>query len=426
VRSEVTTVTRPARRIRPANRRASIVTAATGLIRDRGYEHVSMGDIADVVAVSASALYRHFSSKQLLLLEVVNDALRPMTAAVDRLDLRNQEAELPALARLALDHSYLGTIWTRELRHLPVEQQQDIATRIAALAGQIAHKIGEIRPQLSFAGQDLLAWSLLGVLLSPSFQHTETARERHAVLLATMMERVLNAPVPTGYAGATAPAVDRAGLMPSTRREALLMQATKLFAQRRYASVGIEDVAASLGMAGSSIYNHFSGKSELLGVALARGAGYLYLQVAEVLSASEEPAEALRGLVRSYTNFGIAHPDLVAILITEVRNLADPYRQEALQAQRDYVNEWAQLLATSAKSQMDSGPARLQVQATLTVINTVTQVHHVRMNSEVAPAVAAIAAHLLDVTESGSRTAKSTEGRVRRTAMATTARLPDA
>jgi hypothetical protein len=45
---------------------------------------------------------------------------------------------------------------------------------------------------------------------------------------------------------------------------------------------------------------------------------------------------------------------------------------------RDYVNEWAHLLTAAADRQIEPVTARLQVQPTLTVINTVTQVHHLR------------------------------------------------
>ena len=384
-------VTRPARGTRPSNRRAIILTAARELIRERGYEHVSMGDIADEVSVGASALYRHFTSKQRLLLEVVEGAIVPIKAAVDGLDLRNREAGLLALADLVLDHSYLGALWAREVRHLALEQQDQIGAEVSAIAAEFAAKLGEIRPGLGAAARDLLAWSVLGVLLGPSFQHQQVSRDEHVVLLADMMSRVLDAAIPAECAATAQSASTVKGLIPASRREALLLQATRLFAQRRYAGVGIEDVAASLGIAGPSIYNYFSSKSELLAIALGRAAGHLYLQVDQALSTHDACVPALRELIRSYTDFAVTHPDLVAVLITEARNLGDPYREEAVQAQRDYVNEWAHLLTGTGGREIGLVEARLRVQAALTVVNTVTQVHHLRVAPGAASAVAAVA-----------------------------------
>jgi hypothetical protein len=88
-------------------------------------------------------------------------------------------------------------------------------------------------------------------------------REKYSALLVSLLERVLAAPVSRVFTAVVSPADTGAGLEPQSRRQALLVHATRLFAQRRHSGVGIEDVGASLGIAGPSIYNHFSSKSEL-------------------------------------------------------------------------------------------------------------------------------------------------------------------
>jgi AcrR family transcriptional regulator len=155
---------------------------------------------------------------------------------------------------------------------------------------------------------------------------------------------------------------------------------------------------ASLGIAGPSIYNHFSSKSESLGLALTRGAAYLHLQVAEVLATAATPAAGLIGLVISYTRFLAAHPDLGAILMTEIRNLTEPYREDALSAQRDYVDEWAHLLQLIPEH-ADAVQARLKVHAAMMVINVVTQVYHLRTASNSVEVTSGVVTYMLGVTE---------------------------
>jgi AcrR family transcriptional regulator len=384
---------KPARGTRPSNRRAGILSAAAELFHTRGYEHVSISDIADAVAIGPSALYRHFSSKQELLREAVRGPMAAAQEVIGGVDLADPAA-LPAMAELALSHAELGTLWLRESRHLPLVTQREIAGGVQGVASHLTQQCGLVRPDLNASGADLLAWSLLGVLLSPSFHQLEVPPAAHAGVLVALMARTLKVPLPLGFvSNYDLPA--SAGLLPHSRREALLLNATKLFAQRRFASVGIEDVAASLGIAGPGIYNYFTSKSELLALALSRGGGLLYLQVAQVFSTATTPAAALGGLIRSYVEFAITQPDLVAILIAEVRNLDEPFRQQALAAQRDYTNEWIQLL-----NQVDGAPrhameARIQTEAALTVINTVTQVHHLRTASNADSAITATITHLL-------------------------------
>ncbi|WP_163750858.1 TetR/AcrR family transcriptional regulator [Mycobacterium paraseoulense] len=93
-----------------------IIDAAATLFSDQGYGNVSMSDVADAVAVGASALYRHFPSKQALLATVIEDALGTLDQALKGADA---SADLAAvLARLVQDHRTVGVLWRREGRHL--------------------------------------------------------------------------------------------------------------------------------------------------------------------------------------------------------------------------------------------------------------------------------------------------------------------
>jgi AcrR family transcriptional regulator len=381
---------------RPADRRGSILKVAAELIGARGYEHVSMSDVAEAVEVRPSALYRHFAGKQQLLAEVIWEGLAPVAGAMDGLDLVDRAGALTALAELALDHPGLGVLWLREVRHLSPDEQKSSAEFLQRFAGHLAEKCREVRPELSALGSDLLAWSIVGVLVSTSFQSVGVTREKYSALLKSLLDRVLTAPVPPEFTAASAPDT-KVGLEPQSRRQALLVHATRLFAQRRYSGVGIEDVGAALGIAGPSIYNHFSSKAELLGLALTRGAAYLHLQVAEVLATANTPTAGLIALVLSYTRFAAAHPDLGAILMTEIRNLTEPYQEDALSAQRDYVDEWTHLLQ-QIPEHADPVQARLSVHAAMMVVNVVTQVSRLRTAANAVDVTSGVVVYMLGLT----------------------------
>ena len=63
--SEPTTVRRP------SNRRELILDAAVELFHRRGYHATSVDDIGQAVDVSGPAIYRHFSSKEEILVEAI-------------------------------------------------------------------------------------------------------------------------------------------------------------------------------------------------------------------------------------------------------------------------------------------------------------------------------------------------------------------
>jgi AcrR family transcriptional regulator len=184
------------------------------------------------------------------------------------------------------------------------------------------------------------------------------------------------------------PVMSRSGVAPVSRREAVLEEAVALFAERSYASVGIEDIARNLGIAGPSVYNHFPSKADILLAALHRGSIYLQVQAVEALRAAGSEEEALRGLVRCYVQFAIRHHDLVDLLVTEVRNLPPDRRGGVIQAQREFVAEWVALLARIHP--LSSAEARLHVHAAIGIATDLARTPHVRNAGGAADAIAAL------------------------------------
>lgn len=61
------------KRLRASERRATILAVAKVLFSDKGYHGVSVDEIARRLGVSPAILYRHFTSKEALYEEVLND-----------------------------------------------------------------------------------------------------------------------------------------------------------------------------------------------------------------------------------------------------------------------------------------------------------------------------------------------------------------
>jgi AcrR family transcriptional regulator len=386
---------RPQRGTRPANRRDLIVAAAAELFRTRGYEHVSMSDIADAVAIGPSALYRHVSGKQQLLEEAVSHGLAIAEEAVAATDAAQPEASLQALVRVTIEQRHLATLWEHESSHLPTDQQASVRAQIRRIAGRLSALSQAMRPELSDHDADLVSWAMLAVLISPSFYRAKVTPSKQVVMLTTMAKAVVYSPIPASYR----PGKNRPthGLMPYSRREALLQRSIHLFADRRYASVSIDDIAGAIGVAVPSVYKHFTSKAEILVTAFNRADAYLLLDMSDTLASSASPEAALRGLIKSYVNFALRHPDLTGILITESRNLPEPHRDKIRDAQRAYVEQWARLRA-DANPRLNPAEARVQVQAVLSVANYIARNPHLYTAHDIAPSVAAICESILGLT----------------------------
>lgn len=361
-------VDRPTRGTRPPNRRNLILAAATELFATRGYEHVTISDVADAVAVGPSALYRHFSSKEELLGRVVDGVIDRF---VTLLDASAPAADLArAIATFALDHRTAGALWERESGHLPPEEAARARARIQAFRTRLGATLRSNRPELSTDDAELMAAAVFAAAVSPSFHHATIPRPAFDDLLARLIERLLATelpPLPKDMASASG-----SGLARHSNRELLLNAAIRLFAERTYASVSMEQVAAEVGLSAATVYHHFPSKADVLVTVLTRGSAYLQLDLDDVLDTAADPEGALHGLVSSYSRFAVAHPHLVDILITETRNLPVEETARLVETQRDYVNEWVHLLRQVHGGLGDTA-ARVQVQAALTVMNNLAR-----------------------------------------------------
>jgi len=377
-------VPNPERRTRPANRRQQIAAAAAELFGSRGYQNVGMSDIADAVQVRPSALYRHFPSKESLLEEIVGQSVTELAAVLAAADLTTA-AGLRELAEYAVASRPVAALIQRDLPHLSETSRRQVRSRLREVGALVAERISAARPALGAAAADLLAQAVLAVLQSPAFyplpRPSEVASE-----LAVLVGRVVSANVPPEF-GRAQVQPQPAGLLPVSRREALLARAIALFAERTYAGVRVEDVAASLDIAGPSVYNHFRSKSDILVTALERGAAYLAVQAADTLATATSPAAALRAFVSGYCGFAMAHPALIDLMMSETASLPEPARGAVVEAERQYVAELVHLLR-QVHQDLTPAAARVQVQAALMIANDVARTSRFRSLAGLADAVA--------------------------------------
>lgn len=387
--------TRPARGTRPANRRALIIAAAADLFYRKGYANVGMGDIAEAVSIGPSALYRHFRGKQELLASVVEDAVATVHDVLGEIDPAEPGALATRLTPVVLRHREVGVLWRREARHLDEATRASVQDKVRAICAQIVVLIRAARPTITAVEADLLGWCTLGVGTSISFHQLALPGSEFTELMSELLEVTSTVELPPlGMADFAGPA-ESASLAPSqSRREELLAVAIRMFSERGYAGVGIEDVGAAVGIAGPSIYNHFASKSELLVAAMVRGAEWLRMDLVRAMARAAGPADGLRRLLVSYSVFALEHTQMVDLLITEAEQLPEDERHRTRQAQYEYIAEWVHLMQAVHPS-MDAISARIRVQAALGMMNDVALTPHLRGIGGLTNALAAVGAELL-------------------------------
>lgn len=365
------------------------------LLTERGYGAMSMSDVAEAVAVSPSALYRHFRSKDELLATVIEEAITDVGAALNDNDTPTGTAVM--LAQAALSNRYAGVLYRREARHLPAENRDRLRKITRETGLRLAGQLRLRRPELGEAASHLLAWSALGVGNSISYHQLSLPEPEFTNVLAALIAMPLQADPSVDFAqiGERSDTV-----RPRSRREAILSAATDLFSGKGFSGVNVDDIGAAVGIAGPSIYNHFAAKTDILVAAIFRGSEWLWMDYDRVLSDADNVESALTGVVSSYQRFAFDHPNTVALLRFELSELPDPERQRALESQRAYIDEWVHLIRLVDPAATPT-EARIRVQACQAMINEIAGIRQLRAMPGAGPAIADIAAELLQARVGG-------------------------
>ncbi|MBW0111737.1 TetR family transcriptional regulator, partial [Pseudonocardia sp. KRD-182] len=358
---------------------------------------VSMSDIAAAVNVAPSALYRHFPGKTDLFVAAARAALAPTAECLAASDEWSPDELARELAAVTLAHREAGVLWQREARLLPVDLRREVRADLRGVARLLTARIARDRPDVTAEQADLLSWSALAALSSVSFHQLQPAR--FEAVLADVVARVVGAPVTDASGAGEVPR--GAGLVPRTRRERVLREASALFSERGFAAVTVDDIGRAAGIAGPSVYHHFPGKQDLLLAALDRGNEWLWMELDSALATADDEAGALRGLLDSWVRLATRRPDLVDTVLGDLRQLPEAGRQRALQAQHDYATEWTELLR-AVRPDLDAAAARVRVLAVLMIVNDGAQTPHLARRPGFPAAVRAVAAHLLGVGPAGS------------------------
>lgn len=143
------------RRLRGMRRREQILEAATRLIRERGFSGVTMEDIGEAAGVTGPAVYRHFQSKDEVLVSVLAPAVEVLWAApptdVEGDALAALDAFLSRLARIAVEQPDVIVLWYHEGRNLPDDERHTMTEQVRRTVDSLARLLRKARPELAAA-----------------------------------------------------------------------------------------------------------------------------------------------------------------------------------------------------------------------------------------------------------------------------------
>jgi AcrR family transcriptional regulator len=129
------------------------------------------------------------------------------------------------------------------------------------------------------------------------------------------------------------------------RRAALLSAAARLFAERGFGRVTLEDIGGAAGISGPAVYRHFAGKQAVLAAILLDASEGLLAGGREVIESHPDADAALRELVTFHVEFAVSNAAVIRVQDRDLDSLADPDSRRVRTLQRTYVELWVDVLA---------------------------------------------------------------------------------
>jgi AcrR family transcriptional regulator len=179
-------------RLRSSARREELISVATNLFASRGYYSVTVDDIGEAVGLTGPALYRHFSSKEALLVAVFDHIMDQLTA---RLREVLSAAPDPGSALLdivrfhvefAIEHRQNVAVWRQEFHHLPEPDRWRQRRAQRLYVEEWVDLVHELRPDLSDTEVRTSVHAAIGLLQSPSDFQSGLPPEAAVNLLMSM------------------------------------------------------------------------------------------------------------------------------------------------------------------------------------------------------------------------------------------------
>ncbi|MEV0121980.1 TetR/AcrR family transcriptional regulator [Streptomyces sp. NPDC050703] len=155
-----------------------------------------------------------------------------------------------------------------------------------------------------------------------------------------------------------------------TRREQILKEAARLFAERGFHGVGVDEIGAAVGISGPGLYRHFAGKDAMLAELLVGISGQLLTGGKRCVNDADGSAERiLDALIAGHIDFALDDRALITLHDRELDRLRDSDRKLVRQLQRQYVEIWVDVVR-KVYPDLAENAARVSVHAVFGLLNS--------------------------------------------------------
>ncbi|MGI5129614.1 TetR/AcrR family transcriptional regulator [Pseudonocardia sp. CA-107938] len=191
---------------RDPERRERILDAAARLATHRGFHTVGMAEIGAEAGIVGSGIYRHFASKDAILVELLEEGMARLERGTAEAIAAGTDdaATMSALVRdhiaVAVSHRALLAVYHREIHNLPEDARRRLRRAQRHYVEDWVHTLAPLRRDLSDAELRLAVHAAVGAIQSTLFFRSGLEPDRLAALLDVMAHGCLGIdPTPSEF-----------------------------------------------------------------------------------------------------------------------------------------------------------------------------------------------------------------------------------
>ncbi|WP_433242788.1 TetR/AcrR family transcriptional regulator [Streptosporangium sp. CA-135522] len=181
-------------------RKRVILLRAARLFVERGYADTGIDDIGTAAGITGPAVYRHFPSKQAILLALIELSLERlqegMQAVLADQDREPREALIALVdwfAGFSVENPDLTLVMQSELPWLPERDRRRLNRQMRRLREEWVGLLIEVRPELSDLAARIAVTSVMGMVTSVLAARLSSDAQALSVHLRAQMHAVLQA-----------------------------------------------------------------------------------------------------------------------------------------------------------------------------------------------------------------------------------------
>ena len=300
---------------RPGDRRDQILDAAAEAFGRRGFDGVTVAELAESVGVTAPALYRHFGAKDQILSAVTTGTLdRLVVVAESHIGVDGLDQLTRDLTTEVLDRPWQVVAYLRE-RHRWAADTTRPTQREVELFGAVDQVLDRAVAGLTASDRRCRMVAMVGVLRGVAERAPRLSRPAADAFIADAITAVLRTtPVHAIDPGRLHPSHPETWRLPPSPRERILAAALPLFRSRGFDGVGIGEIGDHAGVGASNVSRYFGSKEEVLVDIYDRVGARVEVAVDDAVASASDADHALQNLLEAYTEVAFGAADLVVVV----------------------------------------------------------------------------------------------------------------